>query len=96
MEHHHLSQVCTEVKGLLRMIFYFPSKTIIVMNINSLIAKTYIVSKAYCCSSIRSLLVCHYIFMNSMMVGFDRSSTTSVFKPTAHIRVYKDDEIIKH
>ena len=36
-----------------------------------------------------------YIFMNSMMLGFDKSSSTSVFKSTAHIREYKDDEISK-
>ena len=32
-----------------------------------------------------------YIFMNSMLIGFDRSSSESIFKSTAHIRVYKDD-----
>ena len=36
-----------------------------------------------------------YIFMNSMMVGFDKSSYASIFKTTSHIRVYKDDEISK-
>jgi lipoprotein-releasing system permease protein len=34
-----------------------------------------------------------YIFMNSLLVGFDKSSNTSVFRNTSHIRVYKDDEI---
>jgi lipoprotein-releasing system permease protein len=33
--------------------------------------------------------------MNSLLVGFDRSSNTSIFRNTSHIRVYKDDEISK-
>ena len=68
------------------------------MNINSLIAKTYIVSnKKLTAVAVLGVLLgmSIYIFMNSMMVGFDRSSTISVFKSTAHIRVYKDDEISK-
>ncbi len=68
------------------------------MNINSLIAKTYIVSnKKLTAVAVLGVLLgmSIYIFMNSMMVGFDKSSTTSVFKSTAHIRVYKDDEISK-
>lgn len=36
-----------------------------------------------------------YIFMNSLLVGFDKSSNASIFKSTSHIRVYKDDEISK-
>jgi lipoprotein-releasing system permease protein len=36
-----------------------------------------------------------YIFMNSMLVGFDRSASSSIFKSTSHIRIYKDDEISK-
>lgn len=31
--------------------------------------------------------------MNSMMVGFDKSSNASIFKSNSHIRLYKDDEI---
>ena len=68
------------------------------MNINSLIAKTYIVSnKKLTVVAVLGVLLgmSIYIFMNSMMVGFDKSSSTSVFKSTAHIRVYKDDEISK-
>lgn len=68
------------------------------MNINTLIAKTYIVSntKLTTVAVLGVLLgMSIYIFMNSMMVGFDKSSATSVFKSTAHIRVYKDDEISK-
>ena len=68
------------------------------MNINSLIAKTYIVSnKKLTAVAVLGVLLgmSIYIFMNSMMVGFDKSSESSVFKSTAHIRVYKDDEISK-
>ena len=68
------------------------------MNINSLIAKTYIVSnKKLTAVAVLGVLLgmSIYIFMNSMMVGFDKSSVFSVFKSTAHIRVYKDDEISK-
>ena len=68
------------------------------MNINSLIAKTYIVSnKKLTAVAVLGVLLgmSIYIFMNSMMVGFDKSSASSVFKSTAHIRVYKDDEISK-
>ena len=68
------------------------------MNTNSLIAKTYIVSnKKLTAVAVLGVLLgmSIYIFMNSMMVGFDKSSASSVFKSTAHIRVYKDDEISK-
>ena len=68
------------------------------MNINSLIAKTYIVSnKKLTAVAVLGVLLgmSIYIFMNSMMVGFDKSSASSVFKSTAHIRVHKDDEISK-
>jgi lipoprotein-releasing system permease protein len=68
------------------------------MNINSLIAKTYIVSnKKLTAVAVLGVLLgmSIYIFMNSMMVGFDKSSTISVFKSNSHIRVYKDDEISK-
>lgn len=33
-----------------------------------------------------------FVFMNSMMKGFDRTSTESIFKTISHIRLYKDDE----
>ncbi|MBL0047285.1 MAG: ABC transporter permease [Bacteroidetes bacterium] len=36
-----------------------------------------------------------FVFMNSMMKGFDRISGESIFKSVAHIRLYKDDEISK-
>ena len=68
------------------------------MNINTLIAKTYIVSnKKLTAVAVLGVLLgmSIYIFMNSMMVGFNRSSDESIFKSTSHIRVYKDDEISK-
>ena len=33
-----------------------------------------------------------FIFMNSMMTGFDRTSTQGIFKTVPHIRLFKDDE----
>ena len=33
-----------------------------------------------------------FVFMNSMMMGFDRKSSESIFKTVSHIRLYKDDE----
>lgn len=68
------------------------------MNINSVIAKTYIVSnKKLTAVAVLGVVLgmSIYIFMNSMMVGFDKSSYASIFKTTSHIRVYKDDEISK-
>ena len=68
------------------------------MNINTEIAKTYIISnkKLTAVASAGVVLgMSIYIFMNSMLVGFDKSSSASIFKTTSHIRVYKDDEISK-
>ena len=68
------------------------------MNINSVIAKTYIFSnKKLTAVAVLGVVLgmSIYIFMNSMMVGFDKSSNASLFKSTSHIRVYKDDEISK-
>ena len=68
------------------------------MNINSVIVKTYIVSnKKLTAVAVLGVVLgmSIYIFMNSMMVGFDKSSYASIFKTTSHIRVYKDDEISK-
>lgn len=68
------------------------------MNINLVIAKTYIVSnKKLTAVAVLGVVLgmSIYIFMNSMMVGFDKSSNASIFKSTSHIRVYKDDEISK-
>lgn len=68
------------------------------MNINSVIAKTYIFSnKKLTAVAVLGVVLgmSIYIFMNSMLVGFDKSSSSSIFKSTSHIRVYKDDEISK-
>jgi lipoprotein-releasing system permease protein len=68
------------------------------MDINTLIAKTYIVSnkKRTGVAALGVVLgMSIYIFMNCMLVGFDKSSSESIFKSTSHIRVYKDDEISK-
>lgn len=68
------------------------------MNINFVIAKTYIFSNKKLTSVAVAGVVLGmsiYIFMNSLLVGFDKSSNSSIFKSTSHIRVYKDDEISK-
>lgn len=67
-------------------------------DINSRIAKKYIFSnKKLTTVAVMGVLLgmSVYIFMNSLLVGFDRSSNTSIFRSTSHIRVYKDDEISK-
>lgn len=64
------------------------------MNINTDIARTYVVSnkRLTAVAALGVILgMSIYIFMNSMLVGFDRSSTASIFKNTSHIRVYNDD-----
>ena len=68
------------------------------MNINTTIAKTYLFSnKKLTAVAVLGVLLgmSVYIFMNSLLVGFDKSSNTSIFRNTSHIRVYKDDEISK-
>jgi len=68
------------------------------MHINSVISKTYIFSnKKLTAVAVLGVLLgmSVYIFMNSLLVGFDKSSNKSVFSNTSHIRVYKDDEISK-
>src|SRR5690242_2828175 len=64
--------------------------------INSNIAFTYITSnkKLTAVAALGVILgMAIYIFMNSMMAGFDRISNESIFKSTPHLRIYKDDEI---
>ncbi len=66
------------------------------MEINSAIAKTYILSnKKLTVVAVLGVVLgmSIYIFMNSLLAGFDRSSSAAIFKSMAHIRVYKDDEI---
>lgn len=68
------------------------------MNINLSIAKTYIFSnKKLTAVAVLGVVLgmSVYIFMNSMLVGFDKISNASIFKSAPHIRVYKDDEISK-
>lgn len=68
------------------------------MNINTDIAKTYIFSNKRLTSVAVLGVVLGmsiYIFMNSLLVGFDKTSFQSTFRNTPHIRVYKDDEISK-
>jgi lipoprotein-releasing system permease protein len=68
------------------------------VNINAQIAKTYIVTNKKLTGVAVAGVVLGmsiYIFMNSMLLGFDKSSSKSIFKTTPHIRVYKDDAISK-
>jgi lipoprotein-releasing system permease protein len=68
------------------------------VNINAQIAKTYIVTnKKLTGVAVAGVILgmSIYIFMNSMLMGFDKSSSKSIFKSSPHIRVYKDDEISK-
>ena len=69
------------------------------MDINYDIAKTYIFSnkKLTVVAAMGVVLgMSIYIFMNCMMVGFDKSANSSIFKSTSHIRVYNDDVISKN
>lgn len=66
------------------------------MNINTDIATTYIFAgkKQTAVAGLGVLLgMSIYIFMNSLMIALDRSSTTVIFKNNAHIRVYKEDKV---
>ncbi len=68
------------------------------MNINTSIAKTYILAgkKQTAVAGMGVLLgMSIYIFMNCLMLALDTSTTTVVFKNNAHIRVYKEDKISK-
>lgn len=68
------------------------------MHINQTIAKTYLFSnKKLTFVAVFGVVLgmSIYIFMNSMLVGFDKSSSESIFKSNAHIRVYKEDAISK-
>ena len=66
--------------------------------INSEIAFTYISSnkKLTAVAAMGVVLgLAVFIFMNSMMAGFDKQINDSIFKSISHIRIYKDDEISK-
>jgi len=60
------------------------------------------ISKAYVTTRIRLTLVAAvgvmigiavFIFLNSMMRGFERSSMATVFKTMPHLRIFKDDRV---
>jgi len=68
------------------------------VNINTEIASTYVFSnKKLTAVGVLGVLLgmSVYIFMNSLLAGFDKSSNVSIFRNNAHIRIYKDDEISK-
>ncbi|MFL5765267.1 MAG: ABC transporter permease [Bacteroidia bacterium] len=63
--------------------------------INSEISLSYIVTKKKLTMVAAlgvTLGLAIFVFMNSMMKGFDRISTQAIFKSVSHIRLYKDDE----
>ena len=66
--------------------------------INAEVAYTYIVSNkrlTLIAALGVTLGIAVFIFMNSLMAGFDKQSSESFFKSIPHIRIYKDDEISK-
>ncbi len=66
--------------------------------VNGEVAYTYIVSnkKLTMVAALGVTLgIAVFIFMNSMLAGFDKSSSEAFFKSIPHIRIYKDDEISK-
>lgn len=66
--------------------------------INAEIANTYILSnkKMTLVSAFGVTIgIGIFIFMNSMVLGFDKASAKSIFRTMPHIRIYKDDEISK-
>jgi lipoprotein-releasing system permease protein len=65
-------------------------------NINSEISFTYIFSKKK--QTLIAALgvtfgIAVFIFMNSMMRGFDRNATEGLFKTAPHLRIYKEDKL---
>lgn len=63
-------------------------------SINSEISISYIVTKkrlTLIAALGVTIGIAIFVFMNSMMKGFDRTSTDSIFKTISHIRLYKDD-----
>jgi len=67
-------------------------------NISSEISFSYIVTKkklTLIAALGVTIGIAIFVFMNSMMKGFDRISTESIFKTVTHIRIYKDDETSK-
>lgn len=69
------------------------------MNINTDIARTYLFSgKKMTAVAVLGVLLgmSIYIFMNSLLVGFDKASDENIFKNTPHIRLFNDDVISKN
>ena len=69
-----------------------------VQNINLEIPITYIVTNkklTLVAAMGVTIGIAIFIFMNSMMMGFDRKSNEGIFKNSPHIRVYKDEETSK-
>lgn len=69
------------------------------MNINTDIARTYLFSgKKMTAVAVLGVLLgmSIYIFMNSLLVGFDKASDGNIFKNTPHIRLFNDDVISKN
>ena len=64
-------------------------------NISSEISLSYIVTKkklTLIAALGVTIGIAIFVFMNSMMKGFDRTSTEAIFKTVPHIRLFKDDE----
>lgn len=67
-------------------------------NINGEIAYTHLFSKkkqTFIAALGVTVGIAIFIFMNSLMNGFEVASTESLFKSTPHIRIYKNDAISK-
>jgi lipoprotein-releasing system permease protein len=67
-------------------------------NISSEISVSYVVTKKKLTMIAAlgvTLGIAIFVFMNSMMKGFDRISTEAIFKTVPHIRLFKDDETSK-
>ncbi|MEY4904878.1 MAG: Lipoprotein releasing system transrane protein LolC [Bacteroidota bacterium] len=70
--------------------------SLLTMNINTNIARTYLFSnkKLTAVAAFGVLLgMSIYIFMNCMLVSFNRIGNEGIFKVTSHLRVYNDDVI---
>jgi len=66
--------------------------------INSEIAYTYLISNkklTLVAAMGVTIGIAVFIFMNSLMAGFDRQSADSFFKSIAHVRIYKNEELAK-
>ena len=67
-------------------------------NINTEIAFTHLFSRkkqTFVAALGVTVGIAIFIFMNSLMHGFEVSSAESLFKSVPHLRIYKDDEVSK-